>query len=498
MPITTAKYKSNKTLKKTSKNKKTFEDFNLATEIFENITLKKEQYKNDKYLYWIISKKYNHYLDNAKYTITHFLLYCLLRFHNSPYKELINNFANFPTNFPTNISFRHSSKYKYISFNYLLYLINFIYFLLENNLTVKNLTSGHMMQGYNISIDKTNDIYNIFFVNQNKIIINNRYPVNKVNNYIQNIKLYITKNYSFLIDNNLLSNIIQFYNNHKLDFNNKFIIVDKLYIPKCHINLYESFTNDIMENLLQYEIPYNRVAQRQKITNVFNKLRSVDTLKKDLETANVSVNDYNDMIRSIKPIPFKNKQQYRNFIKELVAIISTKLQNYTIKIIGSSTTFYSANPKNDKVNKVFDEQSDIDVNIIPNENIDIHKPLLENMEGIDKDALGYISNFNIYVTSILINFFGENIMQNFFDKWGPKQTKGDSNEQLGISADIKKSKTILKHNISITMSTKKDMYDRFDIIRNNKTCLSNFASFIQNGTVIHYWNENNQLIIEHI
>jgi hypothetical protein len=495
-----------KTNKNISKNNDFNKQFELANNIFKTITIKKESFKNIKEFYWIISKKHNSYLDNQKYTIIHFLLYCLLRFHDSPHKQIINNFVNFPINFPTNRSYRSTSKHIiYNSFNYLLYLNNFIYHLLENNLKLNDFITKNenLKSGYNLNIDNSGKVpmYNIYFANLNKIIINNRYPINAVNNYVQTIHKFISNNYSLLVDNNLLSNIIQFYNTHVLDFNNKFIIVDDLYIPKCHIEYHESFTNDIIENLLQYEIPYNRIAQKQKIATVFGKLRSINKLKIDLEKANISIKDYNDMIRSIKPLPFKNKMQYREFIKDITTIISTKLKNYTIKIIGSSTTFYSANPKNEKTDKVFDETSDIDVNIIPNENFDIHKPILENIDGKDDNDFTYsiyITKFNIYVSSILINFFGIDIMRKFFEKWGPKQYKNDIDAKTDIFSDIKKDKTILKYNISITMSTKVDMYDNFDVIKNNKTCLPNFASFISNGKNISYWDENNKLITEHI
>ena len=38
------------------------------------------------------------------------------------------------------------------------------------------------------------------------------------------------------------------------------------------------------------------------------------------------------------------------------------------------------------------------------------------------------------------------------------------------------------------------MYYYFDILTQNKTCLPNFAMFINNGNTISYWDENNKYI----
>ena len=41
------------------------------------------------------------------------------------------------------------------------------------------------------------------------------------------------------------------------------------------------------------------------------------------------------------------------------------------------------------------------------------------------------------------------------------------------------------------------MFEYFDIIKNNKTCLTNFSTFINNDE-LSYWNENGILIKEQI
>ena len=89
------------------------------------------------------------------------------------------------------------------------------------------------------------------------------------------------------------------------------------------------------------------------------------------------------------------------------------------------------------------------------------------------------------------DFFGETIMKKFFNKWGPQELEpwpSDIYEQVDIN------KTIMKRHISITLSTKQDMFQHYDIIKDNKTCFSNFSTYVRDGKTISYWNEHNEYI----
>jgi len=223
---------------------------------------------------------------------------------------------------------------------------------------------------------------------------------------------------------------------------------------------------------------------------IFVKYRNIEQLKTDLSNANVNINDFNDMIRNIKPLAFSTKTLYRNFITDLAKIVKTKFKKFTLKVIGSSTTFYSASPIAIKINKYFSvSDSDVDINIIPNEDFSKYIPELENLntEKIDTTK-------GVYVNQLTRDFFGENIMDPFFKKWGP-------NELLEYvvhrypHVDIEK--TLLKRHVSITLSTKVNMFEYFDYIKNNKTLLTNFSTFINNDE-LSYWNENGILITQKI
>jgi hypothetical protein len=483
---------------KSNKTKKHQTVFALANDIFNSLSVNKIEMQNDKDFYWIISKKYNDILDNRKFQITHFLLYCLMRFNDWEYKPIIEKYITFPINFPINIKF--NTKYtKYNSFNSLLYLNNFIYHLLETNQTIETFIKESSTQrwGYNVSIVKINEksYYNIYFVIKTiniiitKILFINTYPILPVNNYIDNLKYFIRNNKKILNDNNLLTSVYKFNLEYKLNYKNKFIIMNDLYIPNGYLELNTPINIDIIKYLVYKEINFPTPERINRLAHIFLKYRNVDKLSEDLHTAKISINNFNDMIRSIKPLCFKTQEIYRTFINDIAKIVKTKFQNFTIKVLGSSTTLYSASPSFDKENKIYSPtDSDIDVNIIPNEDFDFYKSNLHTISTLKYNAN---TNIGVYVNPVVRDFFGEELMQPFFNKWGPQElTPWDDNLYIQKA----KNKTILKRHISITMSTQKDMFQYYDVIKNNKTCLANFSTFIRDGKTISFWNENNEYI----
>jgi hypothetical protein len=510
------KYTKNKNKKKTSiKSKKTRAtqnddryfnyQYNLAFDIFNDITIKTELQTTDKYFYWIVSPNYNKHLDTNKYTLIHFLLYCLMRFNEWKQQDLIQKYVLFPINFPTKINFLKNTKYLNLnSFNYLLYLNNFIYYLLEINQSMDIFIKESNLDkwGYNVSIIDINNkpFYNIYFVNRAKtdlaksvIILSNNYPKEFVDIHLANIKKFINNNRQRLIKANLLTGVYLFTTNHnlkKLDYNNKFFVINDLYIPKCHIEINDIQPIEVYMHLLRKEINFPTQDRLRILANNALKYRNVSQLTKDLNSADVSIKNYNEMIRNIKPLGFDTKTQYRNFIHDIAKIVKTRFNDFTIKSLGSGTTFYSSSPFIEKADRYFSyEQSDIDVNIIPNENFDKYKPELEALsEG------KYFFSVGVFVNPLTRSFLGEELMSKFFNKWGP--------QELGQFPDIYKpieiDKTILKRHISITITAKKDLFQYFDVIKNNQTCLPNFSTFIKDGKTMSYWNENNEYITEHI
>ena len=301
------------------------------------------------------------------------------------------------------------------------------------------------------------------------------------------MRLFIKNNKQILINNNLLTDIFVFYNYKKLDYNNKFIIIDGYYIPKCNIELNEPISNSVIDDIVYYEINYPIPDRIKKLTYVFNKLRNIKQLKNDLITANISKGEYNNMIRNIKPLCFNTFTLYRKLVNELAYIISKKFNNFNIKIFGSSTTFYSASRLPEKKDAFYSHKtSDLDICIIVNENFDKYRPLLESPEIEINKTTG------IYNNSKVREFLGEEIMSKFYNRWGP-------HDSLYVTPNITQIEdTILKRPISIVITKKQDLFDFPEYINNNKTCLTNFSNLVKNGKNISYWNENNQLITEHI
>jgi hypothetical protein len=207
------------------------------------------------------------------------------------------------------------------------------------------------------------------------------------------------------------------------------------------------------------------------------------------------------MISKTKPLVFKSKSQFREFIYDIAKVVLTKFNNFTILCIGSATTFYSINPHKKKLNTFFSPSSDLDINIIVNENFNHHKQLL--------DKLNYHDNHNernntdlhkiiyaIYPNYVTRQFFDENIMHSFFQKWGPQNIITQHNIPEFTHVDI--NNTILKRNISLVITIKPDIYDFPDIIYNNKTCFPIYATFIKNGDTLSYWDENNKYVTQNI
>jgi hypothetical protein len=252
----------------------------------------------------------------------------------------------------------------------------------------------------------------------------------------------------------------------------------------------DNISDSVLEKLVYKDINYPTKERLTKWAYVFRKMRNPQLILMDLERTGVSKNDYNDMIRGIKPLCFTTRIQYRNFVKDIAKIAATKFKNFTIKMFGSSTSFYSTHPSIKKKDKTFSiTESDVDLTIIPNEDFEHYKPELENL-----NTLKYNIAQGLYGNALTRDFFGEEIMNKLFKKWGPQEFEPlvPQNKYEHIPKDD----TILKRSISITLSSRIDMYDYFDIIKENKTCLPNFSTFIRDSKKLSYWNENNDLITE--
>jgi hypothetical protein len=394
----------------------------------------------------------------------------------------------FPAEFPMENYNSKTNKYDtYYTFNKLMYLNNFIYTLIEKNKSLNESLkeSKPSKIGYNILVKKNIDrvFYNIYFVikikeypAKSKIFMNIEYSKKTVDIYFDKIVNFLKKNYDNMYNHKLLNDIYTFYNKRKLNYNNKYIIVDGYYLPKCNIDLYENPSNNLLESILFNEIQYPEKDINNTYINVFKKLRNLDQLKKDLETANIDKNDFNDMIRNIKPLGFETKNQYREMVEDLAIIIKKTFKKFIIQIVGSSSTFYSANPHPEKANKFFlKEKSDIDIGIIVNENFDKYLPILE------KDILPINNAKGIYGNMATRNLLGYNAIDNFFEKWGEQDTRN--------VPEVDISKTILKCRIGLVIYQKENLYDYLDVIKQNKTCLTNFSTFV-NDNELSFWNEN--------
>lgn len=467
--------------------------FNLAEDIVQHIQIKEET-KNDKLNYFVTSNKqsYNSIIISPKYTITHFLVYCILRFHKHKHLNLIHKYINHPILFPTRSSLLPS-------FNKCMYLSNFIYNLLENAITLQTFIkySKPSNWGYNIFIDPGNLYHLNYTIPQkdlafSKTLVNETYSAKVVLKYLEIITNFFKSNYNLCKINNLLSDTYIFYHEHKLDFNNKYILHKPtgLFIPKCHHEIYESLSESILENLLYKEIHFPASSMLRQTAYIFKKYRNPEQLAVDLENAGVTKTDFNDMIQSIKPLGFSSKKQYRQFIKDLARICATKFRNFTIKNLGSSTTFYSTHPNIKKKDKYFSLQtSDIDLNIIPNEDFENYKSELEKL-----NTMNYDNTHGVYINAITRDFFGEDLMSKFFKKWGQQEFEPSVPKDKYEHVELEH--TILKRSVSVCLTTKKDLLDFFHIIKENKTCLPHFSTFIRNGKTLSYWNEHNKLITE--
>jgi hypothetical protein len=469
--------------------------FLFAKKLYDSIEILTEKRYNDKEYYYIINKKYNQYFDNKTYKITDFLLYCLLRFTDSPIQKIIKEFVTFPARLPMKNFLATNDIYKkYNTFNKLLYLNNFIYYMLEHNKNINTIIkeSRPNKWGYNVStlnIDGRS-YYNIYYVIKYKgdvfqfiTLISIIYPSYFIDKHINELTQFIKHNKQLLQKNNLLTDVFIFYNNKTLDYNNKYIIIDGYYIPKCNIEFDETVSNSVIDDIVYYELNYPNSDIINKQTYVFRKLRNIEQLEKDLSTAQISKKEYNNMMRNIKPLCFNTVNLYHKFINELASIVITKFNNFIIKIIGSSTTFYSANILPHKKDAFYShDTSDLDVCIIINENFDKYRPLLEN-PGVEINK-----STGVYNNSKIRSFFGEDIMTKFFNCWGPQ-------DSLYVAPNTTKLQdTILKRPIGIVIAIKENLYDYPDYVNNNKTCLTNFANFIKNGKTISYWDEHNKLI----
>lgn len=493
MVTTTTKKKQLTKSKSVSKNNKSIYYYLAqAKKIFDTIEIETEL-KNENTQYYITSTKYNEELCNNNYNITHFLIYCMLRFNNTKFKDIITHYIQIPIAFPLNNT-------KKQSFNKCMNLCNFIYYLLEYNFTLNEIlkySSHKKIWKYNLTIDKQFNKYNLFYIipSQNiktiKITAYSTYQLNNTKTYVELILNFIKTNYIILKDNKLTSNILDFYQTHKLNYKDKYLYIDGYYIPRCHYNIDEELKKNVIQTLLYKEIAYPTESIIKAAAYVLEKYRNIKQLEHDLNIANITKHDFNDMITCKKPLIFKSNNQYRNFIKDITKIILTKFKNFTLLCYGSSTTFYSLTPRPHKIDTFLNENSDIDLKLIINENFDHYKAQLDSLSNSNNVDLRFV-----YPNIILRLFFDEPLMHKFFNKWGP--------QDFGVEEDynkfqyIDKNKTILKRNVSIVLSIQSNIYDFENIIKDNKTLFPNYTTFVRNGKTLSYWNEHNEYITENI
>lgn len=484
--------------------------FNNANSIFNDIDILKQKISDNKEHFWIITDKYNDEL-NFKSNLSDskielfFLLYCMMRFNNWKYQDLIQLYTTYPANFPMRGYFSSTNTYNnHNSFNYMLFLNSFIYQLLETKQSLHDFIkhSKPIRWGFNINEIKLNDIlyYNIYYtthhidISKTKILISVNYTSEIINKYLDVVNKFINSNMTYFKEHKYLTDVYIFYNTHEFDFKNKFISVNKLYIPKCHIELNEQVADSVLAKLFYKDVNYPNYKRVDKLVSVFKKYRNINQLQIDLKKQHITNNNFNQMIRGIKPLCFASKIQYRKFIHELAILLSSKLKNFTIRCLGSATTFYSSSPVKEKLDKMYTEKSDLDIGIIINENMDNLLPELENTytQKFLFESGGMYGNF------ITRNLFDKQMFDSFFNKWGKQEFADIELEELAKEnykhTDI--NKTILKRGISLVIYKKENLFDYFDDIKKNKTILTHFMTFVNDGQTIGYWNENNKFIEE--
>ena len=130
------KKKSSKTKNYKTLSTKYNQLFSFCNNIFNSIKFEKEvKYERD--FYYIISDKYNYELSSTTPTVKDFILYCLLRFKDKDYKQLLNAYILNPVNFPMNGYYAINNKFgKYNTFNYFFYLHNLLYECIEQGKTL--------------------------------------------------------------------------------------------------------------------------------------------------------------------------------------------------------------------------------------------------------------------------------------------------------------------------------------------------------------------------
>ena len=207
----------------------------------------------------------------------------MLRFNKWDSQDLIQKYVLYPINFPTNI--HYNSSYKYNSFNYLLYLNNFIYYLLETNQTIQSFLqhSNPNRFGYNISITTINNkpYYTIYFVINtrkleiSKILFSNNYPQYIFDKYFNAVYLFLKQNQQYFINNNFLTSVFTLTHSNNLDNKTKYIYYNDLYIPKCHLELSATYDDNLITYLIYKEILWQTPERIKKYISVFQKYRNI-------------------------------------------------------------------------------------------------------------------------------------------------------------------------------------------------------------------------------
>ena len=142
--------------------------------------------------------------------------------------------------------------------------------------------------------------------------------------------------------------------------------------------------------------------------------KSVIDIENDIKKYNYIIKEYNMMIQKVKPLSFKTKDIYDEFIADLINLVKDKISKFKIRIKGTSTAFYSENPQ--KTNHYFDknllDKADIDIMIEPDKSI--INEFIANNQDFDPSGVTQMKNKQYSRTST----FAILQLEHFYDKWG--------------------------------------------------------------------------------
>jgi hypothetical protein len=264
-----------------------------------------------------------------------------------------------------------------------------------------------------------------------------------------------------------------------------FVLERGILMPRCNIDIItEQSASDkqTLQNYFKFEVRNGNQPEIDKNIENFYKLRNIKQLFKDINDSITNVTDFNFMRYNLKPLAFKTVEEYYAFIDDIGKIFIPKLTTkMKIKIVGSSTTFYSNNPMKKK-DFYYNENSDIDIGVV----LDIdEKELNKFTKKTFEDKYGLNQHTN---PEILLNEKLTDDIVKFYSKWGPndwihRDVSSDKFAQLDAinerKTQFKKENTILERNIGMVLY--KDKYDAIftdPAFIENTTCSTNFLHII--------------------